>query len=261
MIKFFGCSYTEGGGLDNIDYYNFLHKENLEYYPKHLTDRDEIWQYRGSIQQKLEKFKLDNRFTELVNKEVNCVLNLAVSQSSNACIFEKLFTEIENNNNEMYFVILSLMHRRYWYYDYDGKKYNLNMADMNGDPFNNDEKYRPLHNHYLDYLKIVFNDEEETQNVLRNVKLFDAFAKVKGSKIIWSSWEMGDYQTGLDKLEKAAERIIKFDGLSMKHYCIKNGYQIHTETNNEVNDNHISLKGNQEIAKIFTNYIKENKLL
>jgi hypothetical protein len=32
-IKFFGCSFTEGGGLDNIDYYNFLNEDKLEYFP------------------------------------------------------------------------------------------------------------------------------------------------------------------------------------------------------------------------------------
>ena len=96
---------------------------------------------------------------------------------------------------------------------------------------------------------------------IKKVKLFDSFAKTKGSKIIWSSWEMGDYQKELKKLEIAAENVIKFDGLSMKHYCIKNKFQIHDETNGLVNDNHITLKGNRAIADIFINYIKENNLI
>lgn len=259
MIKFFGCSYTEGGGLDNINYYNFLKNENLEYYPSYIkTDK---FIHRDNIVAKLEKFKFDNRFTEIINKELNgIVLNLAVSQSSNDFIFEKLFKEIENNKNEVYFVILSIFHRRYWFYDYDKKKYNLNMPNMNGEPFNNDENYIPFHNHYLEYLKIIFNLYDELETIFRNIKLFNSFAKEKNSKIIWSVWELDNLKLE-KKLESLAENTIKFDGLYLKNYCVKNQYQIHYETNGLVDDNHITLKGNQEIAKIFINYIKENNLI
>lgn len=261
MIKFFGCSFTEGGGLDNIDYYNFLYKENLEYYPKHLTDKNEIWQYRESIQQKLEKFKFDNRFTELVNKEVNCVLNLAKSQASNGYIFENLFKEIDENYNEIYFVILSLHHRRYWYYDVDNKKHNLNMLDFSANPFDSREDYRPLYNHFKNYLEYIFDFNIETQSLIRNIKLFDTFAKSKSSKIIWSAWDFGDNEIHLETINSVAENCLLFDGLALKYFCIKEKLQIEAETNGLVPDNHISKYGNNVVAKKIEEYIIKNKLI
>ena len=41
-LKFFGCSFTEGGGLDNIDYYNFLNENKLEYFPEKFETNEKF---------------------------------------------------------------------------------------------------------------------------------------------------------------------------------------------------------------------------
>lgn len=259
MIKFFGCSFTEGGGLDNIDYYNYIEnpKQKLTYWPENSTH-----QTRKDIVDFLENYKIQNRFTTILEKNINhSIKNYAKSQSSNDCILETLFKEIDENSNEIYFVILSLPQRRYWYYEIDNKKHNLNMLDFASNPFDNNEEYKGLYEHYKTYLQYIFNENIEIENICRNIKLFDSFAEFKNSKIIWSAWEMGDYQTKLENLTSIAKNSLLFDGLSLKHFCIKEKLQIHTETNGIVNDNHISKYGNKIIAQKIEEYIIQNKLL
>ncbi len=259
MIKFFGCSFTEGGGLDNIDYYNYIENTEvpLTYWPKNSTSEQ-----RRDIINFLNSYREYNRFTSILERSLNIpIINLAKSQSSNDCILETLFKEIDNNSKEIYFVILSLSHRRYWYYEVDNKKHNLNMPEFSAQPFENKESYRPLYNLFENYLKYIYNFNDELKQLIRNIKLFDSFAKSKGSKIIWSAWEMGDYETKLETINSVAENCLLFDGLSLKHFCIKEKLQIHEETNGVIDDNHISKYGNIVVAKKIEEYIIKNKLV
>ena len=88
MIKFFGCSFTQGGGLDNIDYYNWINNTSLEY------------NHQDAFKQ-LELFRNEHRFTKIVSDRLGIESeNFAVSRGSNNYSLEKLFNEIENNEKE-----------------------------------------------------------------------------------------------------------------------------------------------------------------
>lgn len=259
MIKFFGCSFTEGGGLNNIDYYNFIESPTplLTYWPKDSTPEERV-----EILKFLDSYKEDNRFTTILANSLNIdIINLAKSQASNDYIFENLFNEINKNTNDVYFVILSLIHRRYWYYEVDKEKHNLNMIDFNGTPFDARESYKPLYNHFKNYLEYIFDLKTELNSMSRYIQLFDSFAKSKDSKIIWSGWDFGDDEIHLETISKSAENTLLFDGLSLKHFCIKEGLQIEAETNGLVSDNHISKFGNVVVANKIKEYIIKNKLL
>ncbi len=259
MIKFFGCSFTEGGGLNNIDYYNFIESPTplLTYWPKDSTPEERV-----EILKFLDSYKESNRFTSILADSLNIdIINLAKSQASNDYILENLFKEINENSNDIYFIILSLPHRRYWYYEVDKEKHNLNMLEFSGNPFDNRESHKPLHTHFTNYLEYVYDLKNELDYLSRNIKLFDSFAKSKGSKIVWSGWDFGDDETQLEFIQNTAENCLLFDGLSLKHFCIKEGLQIEAETNGLVSDNHISKHGNIIVAKKIKEYIIKNKLL
>lgn len=257
MIKFFGCSFTEGGGLNNIDYYNFIENQNLTYWPENSTP-----EARVDIVNFLDEYKVQNRFTTHLENLLNVkILNLAKSQSSNDYILQTLFKEINTNSNELYFVILSLLHRKYWYYEIDNQMHNMNMAEFSANPFNGDESYKPLYNHFKSYLEFIYNKEIEMKNIIQNIKLFNSFAESKGSKIVWSGWDFGDDEKHLETIKSNVQNVLLFDGLSLKHFCIKEGLQIETETNGLVPDNHISKKGNIIVAEKIKDYIIKNKLL
>lgn len=259
MIKFFGCSFTEGGGLNNIDYYNFIESPEtpLTYWPK-----DSTTEARVEILNFLDSYKEANRFTSILRNSLNIpIINFAKSQASNEYILENLYKEIEENTHDTYFVILSLPHRRYWYYEVDKQKHNLNMLEFSGNPFDNRDSHKPLYNHFMNYLEYVFDLETEMNYLIRNIKLLDLFAKSKKSKIVWSGWDFGDDEMHLETISSAAENPLLFDGLSLKHFCIKEGLQIEAETNGLVPDNHISKHGNIVVAGRIKDYIIKNKLV
>lgn len=259
MIKFFGCSFTEGGGLNNIDYYNYIENPStpLTYWPTDSTAEDRV-----KIIEFLDKYKEDNRFTSVLETYLNRpIVNLAKSQASNDYIFETLFEEINQNQNEIYFIILSLPHRRYWYYEVDKQRHNLNMLEFSGNPFDNRESHKPLHTHFTNYLKYIFDLKTEMDDISRNIKLFDSFAKSKNSKIVWSGWDFGDDDTDLNHINSSAEYCLLFDGLSLKHFCVNNGLQIEAETKGLVPDNHISKYGNIIVAQKINEYIIKNNLI
>lgn len=248
MIKFFGCSFTQGGGLDNIAYYNFIHNN------QDLYKNEDEWI--------LDEFRIKHRFTTHISEKYNIpILNLAVSQSSNDFIFDMLFDEIDSNENETYFVQLSILSRRYWYYDFPKKELNLNSYDFSAIPYGAEEEYRKLHKHYLDYNEFIFNSDIEMKNILKKAKGLDCFAREKNSKIIWTAFDIGDDRKDLNQLESMLKYVMKFEGTDMKHFCIKHKLQIHDDTDGLVNDNHLSIYGNKIVGDKIYEYLKENNLI
>ncbi|MEY4332314.1 MAG: hypothetical protein RLZZ196_1052 [Bacteroidota bacterium] len=248
MVKFFGCSFTQGGGLDNIAYYNYVNKNTDLYELQHEWILDE--------------FRIKNRFTTHITEKYNIPTeNLAKSQSSNDYIFDKLFDEIDTNENEIYFVQLSILSRRYWYYDYPKKEVNLNSYDFSAIPFGGEEEYKKLHQHFLDYNEFIFNEGVELKNILKRIKGLDCFAREKNSKIIWTAFDLGDNHKDLSDLEKYVKYVMKFEGTDMKHFCIKHKLQIFDDTNFLVNDNHLSIKGNQMVGDKIYEYLKQNNII
>ena len=236
QIKFFGCSFVQGGGLDNATYYNFVTNKKFSDY----TER--------------ENFRNKNRFSNIVaNKlQIECE-NFAVSQNSNENILKQLFSEINKNVNEIYFVVLSLFSRVNWYYEKTRKEYNLNSFDnFSWNPYNNDEIMRDLFDTYKMYMSNVFNLEIQKEKIITQIKLLDLFVKTKNSKIYWTSWE-----NLFSENKNITDNYILFDGLDLKEYVIENKYQIFNHSNNICNDNHICVPGNKKVADIIYEKLKE----
>jgi len=58
-LNFFGCSFTEGGGLDNIEYYNLKNNSSLS------RADDGAWET-------ITKWKEDNRYSNIVSDILGC---------------------------------------------------------------------------------------------------------------------------------------------------------------------------------------------
>ena len=239
MIKFFGCSFTQGGGLDNIDYYNWINNTSLE------DNHQDVFK-------QLELFRNEHRFSKIVSDRLGIESeNFAVSRGSNNYSLEKLFNEIENNENETYVCVLTLLSRVYWYYEPTNTKYNLNSFDKNWPPYQNEPIMENLSKTYKMYLENIFNEEHELEKLETQVKLFDSYAKTKKSKIYWIEW--GNFP----KLKDITPNYISFNGQTMFEFVRDNELQIFHHTNNKNMDNHISLPGNKIIGEKIAEYLKE----
>lgn len=240
MIKFFGCSFTQGGGLDNIDYYNWINNTSLEY------------NHQDAFKQ-LELFRNEHRFSKIVSDRLGIKSeNFAVSRGSNNYSLEKLFNEIENNENETYVCVLTLLSRVYWYYEPTNTKYNLNSFDKNWPPYQNEPIMENLSKTYEMYLGNIFNANDERERLETQVKLFDSYAKSKNSKIYWIDWDT------FPQLKNITPNHISFNGQTMFEFVRDNELQIFHHTDNKCTDNHISVPGNKIVADVIYNAIKND---
>ena len=112
-IGFFGCSFTEGGGLNSPVFNEYAIKNNL--IPK---------EYEGEY----EKTRKGFRYSTLIGKDLNCeVENFGKGCSSNEYIFNQLYKHHEKF--DICVVQLTIYSRRYQWDEHKEKFEHINDID------------------------------------------------------------------------------------------------------------------------------------
>ena len=144
-IGFFGCSFTEGGGLNSPVFNEYAIKNNL--IPK---------EYEGEY----EKTRKGFRYSTLIGKNLNCeVENFGKGRSSNEYIFNQLYEHHEKF--DICIVQLTIYSRRYQWDEHKEKFEHINDIDT--------------------YTLNRFNREYARDQVSMMINLFDSLDK----KIYW----------------------------------------------------------------------------
>jgi hypothetical protein len=144
-IGFFGCSFTEGGGLNSPVFNEYAIKNNL--IPK---------EYEGEY----EKTRKGFRYSTLIGKNLNCeVENFGKGRSSNEYIFNQLYKHHKKFN--ICVVQLTIYSRRYQWDEREEKFEHINDID--------------------NFTLNRFNREYARDQVSMMVNLFDSLNK----KIYW----------------------------------------------------------------------------
>lgn len=218
-IGFFGCSFTEGGGLNSEEFYNWGVKNNLI---KKLNLED----YKGNFSNMYEDVKLEYRFSTLVGKKLNAeVTNFGMGSSSNEFIFNQLYKHYKKF--DVCVVQLSVYSRRYQWKESDNKFYHINNID----------------NYTLNH----FNADYARDQVSMMIDLFDNLNK----KIYWM------FHEDIPKTCKS-NNIIRFGNKGHLHnFVTTNKLTFKDETSGYYNDLHYSLKGNKIIADKILEKINE----
>jgi hypothetical protein len=242
MINFFGCSFTEGGGLDDAKYYNFKNNTNLQQSGK---DLDIIRNWRD-----------EHRYSNLISKKLDTpIKNYAEGANSNENIFNKLFEIINlesTEKNDIFIVQLTIPMRRYYWYEPENRFFNINAIHEFEWPYRNENKMMALNVMYKMYLEYSYNEKYENQKILNNIDLFNEYSKNKGIKIFWTPWtNLGNYQSIKNK------NIIFFDEDSMGTYIDKNNLTIKNDNNVGLMDMHKSIYGHEVVANKIVEYLKD----
>ena len=112
-IGFFGCSFTEGGGLNSPVFNEYAIKNNL--IPK---------EYEGEY----EKTRKGFRYSTLIGKNLNCeVENFGKGRSSNEYIFNQLYKH--HKKFDICVVQLTIYSRRYQWDEREEKFEHINDID------------------------------------------------------------------------------------------------------------------------------------
>lgn len=237
LIAGFGCSFTEGGGLDNPNVYKFI---------KNIND-DSI----GFMHPDTVSFKKNNNYIAYLSEKFDCKFdNTAESMSSNDLIFRKIykyFSNFKKGKRVLMVGQLTMFTRQHVYYDLLKKFTKLNRTEFTEPPFLGKDEYKPLHDYYINYLSFIYNEDDVVDNLIKNIEIYDVWLKSKGIDTIWLSFDGNPIQF------TESSNFIKFDGDNLGAWAAKNKMRIMDIPNCPVSDPHLNLEGHLEVAnRIYT---------
>jgi len=226
-IGFFGCSFTEGGGLNSPLWNEYAIKHNL--IPK---------EFEGQY----EKVKEHYRFSTLIGNELNCeVKNFGVGGGSNDTILNNLF---ENYNDfDISVVQFTLFHRMKIYDDNTSSFYEVNGVDAAAPKNVIDYFTNTITNHQ--------NINYEKYKIKQMVELYDNLFEKLNKKVIWL------FQEPIPEDIKS-KNVLYFEPSGHLHEFIVNKKCTFVQlTNGFYNDSHYTPEGNRLISKKIMEKINE----
>jgi hypothetical protein len=253
-IGFFGCSFTEGGGLDSFEWNTYALKHNLidekwnirTTHPNLEIDLKDLTMERGIL---YKQYRDEHKFSTLIGKKLKCqVDNLALSCNSNENIFDVLYENLYNYDKLV--VQLTLKTRVLWWFELMEKFYNLNSYEYQNTPFNNEPKMVKLADMYKEYLELIYNEEQAQKKIAQYVDLFSNMRK----EIYWITWE--HCETIVD-----VPNLIKFESKASPHslgnWASHNKQTFEHLTNGEYMDSHLTPEAHEIVADRIIEVISE----
>lgn len=228
FILFNGCSFTEGGGLEDADILNkygyMLSKRKNQYF----EIREEL------------------RYSNILSKKIGCdYINLAESCNSNENIFKTTFeyihdTDLSKYKNKIAIIQITMPQRKtIWW---DGVKYNLNSIHYSDWPYNGQEEFKPLFDYYSNFVLNIFDETIQSKIDKKEIYLLNSYLISKGFTPYFILY---DYFL----LENEDVNIINFNGYkNLKNHIENNKLRISDEIDS--NDNHFSINGHKNVAEI-----------
>jgi len=257
-INFFGCSFTEGSGLNNIEYYNFLTGKNIN--KNNPSDKD--------IEETI-KFKYENRYSKVVESILNIqTYNYAIGCNSNEGIFKNIIDVLNletTNVGDVFVIQTSFFSRKFYWYEPFNIFISINTLSADDSPFRNKKEWMPLHELHNLNIQYCHNEQYEIDKLIQNIKIYNAYFESLGMKIFWIPWPDLSLETNdiiLNEynynMVKEIPNLVYFDNMSMGRYCSENKLLIFNDYD-KVQDSHKSLKGHIVIGEMIAEYLK-NKL-
>ena len=254
MIQFYGCSYSDGGGMDTKEYHDYVKNEDwAKKYPKKtFFDRDGF-----DIE-----FKNYFRYSDVIKRELNCeIKNNSCTGNNNQHIFDTLMNELENNIGDIHIVQWSHFWRQKLWYEKNKKFYRLSGFEKDSVAFeeNNDNAvYGDITKFHNQWIQHHFNEEYEKRKVVNYTKLLTSYSNEKNIPIYFISFDVLPY-----KNEKFIHFHDKLNLNGLSNYCNTNGtnYTIQRYTKNKIMDGHLSHVGNKMVAQKIINKLKQDELL
>ena len=247
MIQFYGCSYSDGGGMDTKEYHDYVKNEDwAKKYPKKtFFDRDGF-----DIE-----FKNYFRFSDIIKRELNCeIINHACTGNNNQHIFDTLFNQLENNIGDIHVVQWSHFWRQKLWYEKNKKFYRLSGFQQDTVAFEentDNDDCKDIHNIFNQWIEHHFNEEYEIQKVVNYIKLLTSYSNDKNIPIYFMTFDMLPYKN---------EKFINFhDKLNLN--TLANQDTIQKYTKDKIMDGHLSHVGNNMIAEKIINKLKQDELL
>lgn len=226
-IVSFGCSFTEGGGLNAPEHHRYLQKYNMPF------------------SQQLDVYMKEHSYPSYLAKKLNCTYeNYGTSKASNELILKSVYeymNDAETTEGLLITIQTTILSRMLLYLEEEKKFESVNGI------------YGPtyIQDYYAAYIKYFYSKEIEYKKLMQNINVYSKFLDTKNVDYIWIVYD-GD--TDYIKPEKT---IVSFDGLNLFRFGIENKLVLKDLPNYPTNDSHFSEKGNEEIAKKLYEHIEK----
>lgn len=261
-VCFYGCSFTEGGGLDDLRY--FKHVKDKDWFPKHyLPEIDKLDKNRSF----LEKFAIENRFSSCLKKYVDTeIINYAVSANNNENILNQAFEGINQNPNHIHIIQWTFPERKLYFHESTKEFYRVHGVGENGTDginiFPVNDKYAHhnlsiedanyLKMHHLDRLMYFFNVTYEKDKLSMLDILLRSYGDQINARIYFLPWEVP---------HQVSDRHIMPTGVTMQEWAENNKKMIFHETDYQWVDSHLSYEGHNDIALHILERFKSDGLI
>lgn len=222
----FGCSYTEGGGLNSPEHHRYLSGN-------HTLSREELSTYMTK-----------NSYPSYLAKHLNCeYINKGISRGSNELIFKMLYEytqDIQDGTGLLICIQTSILSRILLYLENEKK-----FQTVNG-------MYGPIYlqQYYQMYIKHFYNDDIELKKLQQNIVVYSEYLKNKNIDFIWLIGDTGG------KTIMSSKNIMTFDD-GLFSFITRNKLRLCDLPKYPTTDLHASETGNEVIAQKIIEHLKE----
>lgn len=251
-----GCSFTQGGGLNEYETY------------KHLTGIDE------KDPTKLESFMFKNSYPAFLGKLLNCKwYNNSVGCASNDLILQRGMDIVKQFRNKKTLIINQLsipsrlgIRKENKYISLnntDGKLVydisNENLKNARYHPYSNDKEDKIV-DFYKKYLLDIYDVSAHWKTISYMMELYNGWCEKNNVLNYWLLYSQGEYMTDAFENVFNIDRVIKVQPNSKDIYkqtiCNWSEQNVYLRTLKAVNDDsHLSIEGHEELANIIYNQI------
>tara|TARA_R110002020_G_scaffold469828_1_gene695158 strand:+ start:51 stop:902 length:852 start_codon:yes stop_codon:yes gene_type:complete len=279
-INFYGCSFSDGGGMDRWDWFQGIKDEDWV----DSTWREKILKqgHNGKgFSDLLFDFQYLNKFSTLVGKKLDCDIgDYAYTANNNQNIRDMVWKNIKEDSGKIHIVQWSIFERFKLWYDETEKFYRIH-----GDPYHQvafEENLGEMHeikdlqSFQTTRLLKHFNMDYEVQKVIMYTELLHSYAHDRGHHIYFMFHDIGNtqdrktlslfYRTPSDFSETTEPftnaNVITFDGLHLGHWIRKNNLTVESESKGHLKeDKHYSREGNLLIANKVIEILKKDNVI
>jgi hypothetical protein len=204
LIIGFGCSFMEGGGLDNPEIHKRINKLN------------KVAELQDAI-----TFKHKNNFIAYLGEIYKCeYINLAESRCPNDLIFENIYNYFNDKKIDKKILMIgqiSLFSRLYVYYEKTKQYLKLNSLDFNLPPFNGEDAYKELYQYYENYLSYIYNENLVYNKIIRDITTYTNWLESIGIDCIMIK-NLEQYPIVREEIGWTPEKLIRFENRIVEHW-------------------------------------------
>jgi hypothetical protein len=229
-IYSFGCSFTEGGGLNNQNFHRYI-KGDKNYSSVPETILPEHTKYACST-------SYPGQLSKLLNCEVE---NYGTSRAANELIFNMAYEKInglKNTENILVTIQTSLLSRMLIQIPDQNKSITIN--NLIGTEDN-------IKTFYELYICNFFDINYACKKLIQEIDAYHCWFTHKNIDVVWILYEMN-----LEKNSFVKPFVVNFDGVDLMKFASDNKLTLSDLPNFPYNDKHFSPEGHKVIAnKIF----------